>query len=115
MKRLVATLALFGVLGSSLPQTQAQDWYGGGYPVQPVQQEQYPVLKRVLIGGALFGAGFLAGRLTAPKPQQYHGYPQGGHGGGYYPQQGNGPHHGNGHHGWGRSINYQSGQNQYRY
>ena len=110
MKRLVATLALLGVLGSSLPQTQAQDYYGGGYPVQ---QEQYPILKKVLVGGALFGAGFLAGRLTAPKPH-YGGYSyQGGYGGngGYYPQQG----HGNGHgqHGYGRSINFQPGQFRY--
>jgi len=107
MKRLVATLALLGVFGSSVPQVQAQDYYGGGYPAQ---QEQYPVLKRVLIGGALFGAGFLTGRLTAPKPQQYpdYQYPQGGYGGGYYQQQGHG--HGGGHgggHGYGRSINYQ--------
>jgi hypothetical protein len=110
MKRLVATLALMGVLGSSLPQAQAQDWYGGGYPVQPASQEQYPILKRVLVGGALFGAGFLAGRLTAPKPYQNYSYPQGGYGGGgYYPQQGNG----HGHHGWGRSISYQPGQYHY--
>jgi len=107
MKRLVATLALLGVLGTSLPQAQAGDWYGGGYPVQ---QEQYPILKRVIVGGALFGAGFLAGRLTAPKPQPYQGYPQ--PHGGYYPQQGHG--HGYGHgQGWGRSINYQPGPHQY--
>jgi hypothetical protein len=103
MKRLVATLALLGILGTSLPQAQAGDWYGGGYP----PQEQYPILKKVLVGGALFGAGFLAGRLTAPKPQPYPAYPH--PHGGYYPQQGGGHH---GHHGWGRQINYQSGNFQ---
>jgi hypothetical protein len=106
MKRLVATLALLGVLGTSLPQAQAQDWYGGGgYPVQPVSQEQYPVLKKVLIGGALFGVGFLAGRLTAPQQPQYPVYqgPQGGFGG-HHPHPG---------HGYGRSINYRPGQFHY--
>ena len=73
MKRIVALVTLVGALSAAVP-ASAQDWgYGGGYPPQ---QESHPVLKKVLIGGALVGIGFLAGRLTAPKPQTSYYQPQ---------------------------------------
>jgi len=73
MKRMILALMLFGTT-VGVQSASAQDYYyaggyPGGYPVQ--QQDQYPVLKKVLIGGALFGAGFLAGRVTAPQPNYY--------------------------------------------
>ncbi len=107
MKRVVVALTLLGFLFGVVGSTQAQDFgYGGGYttypagygyPVQPVgQQEQYPILKKVLIGGALIGAGFLAGRLTAPKQPQYNYYPP--QGPQYLPGQFGGGHgHNHGH------------------
>lgn len=84
----VLGLTILGLLASAVQPASAQGFgqpygYGQqyqpvgnyGYPVQPAG-EQYPVLKKVLIGGVLVGAGFLAGRLTAPKPYPvYNNYP----------------------------------------
>ncbi len=92
MKRIVLALAMLGTFGTSLQTARADDWYYAGGPYgQPYYGAQYqqqgnPILKKVLIGGALIGAGFLAGRLTAPRPyaygyapapiyQHHHGYP----------------------------------------
>ncbi|MGC3967212.1 MAG: hypothetical protein QM775_07535 [Pirellulales bacterium] len=107
----VSGLTMLGLLVGSVAPSQAGPWgqvqygYGNayqaqyqpvgnyGYPVQPVGQDDHPILKKVLVGGALVGLGFLAGRLTAPKPQ-YNYYPtpvpQ-------YPPMG-GPRPGHGHH-----------------
>lgn len=80
MKRFVLGLMLASSLVLGARPAAAQDYYyqqggyPGGYPVQ--QQQGNPVLKKVLIGGALLGAGFLAGRLTAPQPNYGYGnYP----------------------------------------
>ena len=74
MKRIILALTLLSTTVVGASSASAQDYYyQGGYPVNyPVQQQsQYPVLKQVLIGGALVGAGFLIGRATAPKPNYY--------------------------------------------
>ncbi|MCE9533410.1 MAG: hypothetical protein K8T89_20140 [Planctomycetes bacterium] len=59
----------FGPYGS--PQTFAQPQYGVpvqyGAPAIPVQTEQYPILKRLLIGAGILGAGYALGRATAPQ------------------------------------------------
>lgn len=101
VKVAVSGLTMLGLLVGSVAPSQAAPWdapvvqYGGGsygyaaqyqpvgtygYPVQPVgHQDEHPILKKVLIGGALVGIGFLAGRLTAPKPQyHYNNYPPAG-------------------------------------
>jgi hypothetical protein len=116
----VSGLTILGLLIGSTATSQAGQWgqigYGApryayqaqyqaaqyqpvgnyGYPVQPVGQDEHPILKKVLIGGALVGIGFLAGRLTAPQPQ-YNYYPQP-----KYPQfpptSGHYPRPGHGHH-----------------
>ena len=79
MKRIILALTLVSTSVLGLKPAAAQDYYQGGYPVQyqyPAQQQDNQVLKKVLIGGALLGAGFLAGRLTAPKPNYGYGsYP----------------------------------------
>lgn len=71
MKRAILTLA---VLSSSFFAAQpagAQSFggYGYGYPAPygAPAPEQYPVLKRVLIGAGIFGLGFVAGRATVPQ------------------------------------------------
>lgn len=97
MKRLAFALALMSSLAVGVRPVAAADWnyqpaYPVGYPA-PYQQNNQEVLKKVLIGGALVGLGFLAGRLTAPKPNYGYGYapsvpqgpihygpPRGGHG-----------------------------------
>lgn len=98
MKRAILALTLFTTAALGVAPASAQQGYyyqGGGYPVNyPVQQqEQYPVLKKVLIGGALLGAGFLVGRATAPQPNYYPPVVQ------PYPTnyRGHGHHHGHGH------------------
>ena len=90
LKSGVLGLTMSGLLAGAVQPAGAQGFgqpYGGGYgqqyqqvgsygyPVQPAG-DQYPILKKVLIGGVLVGAGFLAGRLTAPKPYPtYNNYP----------------------------------------
>jgi hypothetical protein len=95
MKRIILALTLLGTT-IGVQSASAQGYYGGGYPSYPVQQQsQYPVLKQVLIGGALVGAGFLIGRATAPKPNYYPPVVQ------PYPTnyRGHGHHQNHGHHG----------------
>lgn len=65
MKRVVAVVTMCSVLGGLAGSAQAQDWRYAGSPA-PYQQD-HPVLRKVLVGGALFGIGFAAGRLTAPR------------------------------------------------
>lgn len=101
MKRIVLTLMFVSSLVLGVQPAGAQDYYynQGGYPAgYPVQQQNgNPVLKKVLIGGALLGAGFLAGRLTAPKPNYGYGnYPPVGN---PYPQNFNNHGHHAHHHG----------------
>lgn len=72
MKRLAFALALMSSLAVGVRSAAAADGsyqpaYPVGYPA-PYQQNNQEILKKVLIGGALVGLGFLAGRLTAPKP-----------------------------------------------
>jgi len=112
MKRIILALTLVSTSVLGLKPAAAQDYYyQGGYPVQyqyPAQQQDNQVLKKVLIGGALLGAGFLAGRLTAPRPN--YGY------GNYpppvvkpYPTNYGHPHHahhGGHHHGRHYPVNY---------
>lgn len=90
LKSGVLGLTMLGLLASAVQPASAQGFgqpygygYGQqyqpvgnyGYPAQPAG-DQYPILKKVLIGGVLVGAGFLAGRLTAPKPYPvYNNYP----------------------------------------
>lgn len=101
MKRLMLAMTLLGTT-VGVQSASAQDYYyAGGYPAgYPTQQEQYPVLKKVLIGGALFGAGFLAGRVTAPKPNYYPPVVQ------PYPTNYRGPQHHHGHHGRPTPVGY---------
>ncbi len=77
----VAVLMLAMVVGSVSP-ASAQGYY---YPAaQPANygygygSNDHPILRNVLIGGALIGVGFAAGRLTAPQPYAY-GYGGYGH------------------------------------
>ncbi|MCE9603701.1 MAG: hypothetical protein K8U03_02235 [Planctomycetia bacterium] len=100
MKRIVLGLTLLSSFVVGVRPAAAQDYYQGGYPVgYPVQQQQgNPILKKVLIGGAIFGVGYLAGRLTAPQPNYGYGnYPPVGNQ--YPPNFGNHGHHGPHHHG----------------
>jgi hypothetical protein len=70
MKRLILALTLLGTTLTAVNPALANDWsYGHGYP--PAQRHN-DVLKQVLIGGALVGIGYLAGRMTAP--QNNYGY-----------------------------------------
>lgn len=94
LKTGVLGLTMLGVLASAVQPAGAQGFgqpYGGNngygqtyapvgnygsYPGQPTGLANNPVLQKVLIGGALLGAGFLAGRLTAPRPYPtYNNYP----------------------------------------
>jgi hypothetical protein len=79
VKRLltVGVLSVATLVGSVAP-ASAQN-YAYGYPQQPygygTYNNDHPVLRNLLIGGALIGVGFAAGRLTAPRPYQYnYGY-----------------------------------------
>lgn len=74
MKKLIAVVTLWSVLGGAAVQASAQDWRYAGGPA-PYRQD-YPVLKKLLIGGALVGIGFAAGRLTAPRPTTTYYGPQ---------------------------------------
>jgi hypothetical protein len=87
MTRLVVGVTLCAILLGSVSPAMAGDPYWNysnraAYPAPvyypqpaPAAQER-PLLKKLLIGGALVGIGFAAGRLTAPKPYQYDiGYP----------------------------------------
>lgn len=82
MQRFAFAFALLSSLAVGVRPAAAGDGnyrpaYPVGYPA-PYQQNDHEVLKKVLIGGALVGLGFLAGRLTAPKPhvQPYSVQPQ---------------------------------------
>lgn len=99
-KKIVLTLTMLSVLFAGISPATAQDWsyQQGGYPAPYQQQQRHEVLKKVLVGGALVGLGFLAGRLTAPKPN--YGYGHGGYGQQYQPQY-NHPAHYRGHQGHG--------------
>ena len=48
-----------------------QPYYSEPSPAKPARQER-PLLKKILIGGALVGIGFAAGRITAPRPDPYY-------------------------------------------
>lgn len=97
MKRIVTALTLAGLLLGSVPSVRAQDWAYApvGYP--PPQQQDHPILKKVLIGAGLVGIGYLIGRATAPKPGPVYTQPPIQYGprpGAGIPwQQGNGPQH----------------------
>ena len=73
MKRIVVTLVLLGIMGATVQPALAHDWGYAPYPYRPGHQET-PVLQKVLVGGALIGLGFAAGRLTAPRPQYDYRY-----------------------------------------
>jgi hypothetical protein len=82
----VAVLMLALVVGSVSP-ASAQGYYypaaqptnnGYGYGGYGYGSNDHPILRNVLIGGALVGLGFAAGRLTAPAPYAY-GYGGYGH------------------------------------
>jgi hypothetical protein len=83
MTRFVVGLTLAAILLAGISPTMGADRYWNytsrvGYPAQPYYPEpaparqERPLLKKLLIGGALVGIGFAAGRLTAPKPDPYH-------------------------------------------
>jgi hypothetical protein len=77
MKRFVVGLTLLGMMFASTQSLVAGDWQYGNAGYAPVSQQQdHPILRKVLIGAGLVGVGFLAGRLTAPKPNSYYGYGQ---------------------------------------
>lgn len=84
VRRVVTTLTILSTLSAGIRPVSAQDWSYApaapvGYPA-PYQSNNHDVLKKVLVGGVLVGLGFLAGRLTAPRPNYGYGYnyaPQG--------------------------------------
>ncbi|MBL8826996.1 MAG: hypothetical protein JNM18_08415, partial [Planctomycetaceae bacterium] len=74
MKRIVVALMLASVLVSGARPVAAGDW---GYPAGPYgypQQQDHPVLRKVLVGAGLIGIGVLIGRATAPQPNYGHGH-----------------------------------------
>jgi len=92
----MSAIVCLGVLAACVQPAAAQQYYYSPSSYPPPQQDN-PVLRKVLIGGALVGIGFLAGRLTAPQGdscgQPYHpGY-------GYQPPRGYQPTHGGGYRG----------------
>lgn len=78
---MVLTLSL-GMLAAA--NSASAQFYGAAPYPEPYgpapygAQEQYPVLKRLLIGAGIFGLGFVTGRATAPKYDDYgYGYDPG--------------------------------------
>jgi len=72
MKRAaISTVTMFSLLFAAAAPVSAGDWHHqAGYPAPyPQSNQRQDVLKQVVVGGALIGLGFLAGRLTAPQPQ----------------------------------------------
>lgn len=71
MKRL-ALFSLFLTLAlATVRPAAAYDGYAYPPPYPP-PAEEYPLLRKLLVGGVLVGVGYALGRATAPQPQPYY-------------------------------------------